>query len=308
MAGREKENPNMIDSSSSYYLHPSDHTGMIISPVKLNGENYEEWSCSMRNAFWARRKQSFLNGKIEKPAEDAPKIEDWWSVNSMLDELKLRFSIGNGPRVLQLRSDLVKCRQDGQTVGAYFGRLKILWDELSNYVQPPVCSCGNCACNLSTQWEKKREEECVHQFLIGLDDTIYGTVHSNIIAQDPLPSQSRAYALVVQEERHQTITRICDVRVEAVSFGVQAPKAQQGVAASFLNNANGEKSVCKHCGKTSHEISSCFKIIGYPEWWTANRGKGNSGRRGQTNNFVGHSKSHAAVTNAALMPAGGGGN
>ncbi|KAH9753937.1 hypothetical protein KPL71_015258 [Citrus sinensis] len=227
----------------------------------------------MRNAFRARRKQSFLNGKIEKPAEDAPEIEDWWSVNSMLelwDELKLRFSIGNGPRVLQLRSDLAKCRQDGQTVATYFGRLKILWDKLSNYVQPPVCSCGNCTY--------------------------------------PLPSQSRAYALVVQEERHQTITRTCDVRVEAVSFAVQAPKAQQGAAASFSNNANGEKSVCKHCGQTGHEISSCFKIIGYLEWWIANRGKGNISGRGQTNNSAGRSKSHAAVANAALMHAGGGGN
>ncbi|KAH9648171.1 hypothetical protein KPL70_025486 [Citrus sinensis] len=191
----------------------------------------------MRNAFRARRKQSFLNGKIEKLAEEAPEIEDWWN---------------------------------GQIVTTYFGRLKILWDELSNYVQPPVCSCGNCTY--------------------------------------PLPSQSRAYALVVQEERHQTITRTRDVRVEAVSFAVQAPKAQQGAAASFLKNENGEKSVCKHCGKTGHEISSCFKIIGYPEWWTANRGKGNTGGRGQTNNSAGHSKSHAAVANAALMPTGGGGN
>ncbi|KAH9718015.1 retrovirus-related pol polyprotein from transposon RE1 [Citrus sinensis] len=188
----------------------------------------------MCNAFRARRKQSFLNGKIEKPAEDALEIED------------------------------------GQIVAAYFGRLKILWDELSNYVQPLVCSCSN--------WTY------------------------------PLLSQSRAYALVVQEERHQTITRTRDVRVEAVSFAIQAPKAQQGAAASFSNNANGEKSVRKHCGKTGHEISSCFKIIGYLEWWTANHGKGNLGGRGQTNNSTGRSKSHAVVANAALMPASGGGN
>ncbi|KAH9685450.1 retrovirus-related pol polyprotein from transposon RE1 [Citrus sinensis] len=193
----------------------------------------------MRNAFRARRKQSFLNGKIEKPAEDVPEIEDWWN---------------------------------GQTVAAYFGRLKILWDELSN----------------------------MFNLLSGLAAT------AHVIY--PLPLQSRAYALVVQDERHQTITRTRDVRVEAVSFAVQAPKAQQGAAASFSNNVNGEKSVCKHCGKTSHEISSCFKIIGYPEWWTANHGKGNTGGRGQTNNSVGRSKSHAIVANAALIPAGGGGN
>ncbi|KDO44212.1 hypothetical protein CISIN_1g041392mg, partial [Citrus sinensis] len=70
------ENRNVIDSSSLYYLHPSDHTCMIISSVKLNGENYEEWSLSMRNALRAKRKQSFLDGKIKKLVEDAYEIED----------------------------------------------------------------------------------------------------------------------------------------------------------------------------------------------------------------------------------------
>jgi hypothetical protein len=44
---------------------------------------------------------------------------------------------------------------------------------------------------------KERQDERVHQFLMGLDDDLYGMLRSSIIAQDPLPSLNRVYALVV---------------------------------------------------------------------------------------------------------------
>lgn len=72
-------------------------------------------------------------------------LEDWWMVNSMLvawifntieppirstvmykenvkdlwEDLLQRFSIGNGPRVHQLKSDVAACKQRGQYVVAY---------------------------------------------------------------------------------------------------------------------------------------------------------------------------------------------
>ena len=55
--------------------------------------------------------------------------------------------------------------------------------------------------------EKRREEEEVHQFLMGLDDVNYGTVCSNILAADPLPLMNRVYSTLVQEERMKNITR-----------------------------------------------------------------------------------------------------
>ncbi|KAL0408333.1 UNVERIFIED_CONTAM: hypothetical protein Sradi_1767700 [Sesamum radiatum] len=70
--------------SSPYYLHPFDHPGMNICPVVYKGDNHEEWARSMRNAFWAKRKHEFLDGKFLKPTDDLEEIEDWWSVNSML--------------------------------------------------------------------------------------------------------------------------------------------------------------------------------------------------------------------------------
>ncbi|RVW86956.1 Retrovirus-related Pol polyprotein from transposon RE2 [Vitis vinifera] len=109
----------------------------------------------------------FVDGFIKQSDNDSPELEDWWTINSMLvswvfntieptlrstisymenvkevwEEIKQRFSIGNGPRVQQLKSDLVNCKQEGQ----------------------------------DTVLEKKREEERVHQFLMGLDEDGYGT-------------------------------------------------------------------------------------------------------------------------------------
>ncbi|KAG8644263.1 hypothetical protein MANES_11G111801v8 [Manihot esculenta] len=86
----------------------------------------------------------------------------------------------------QLRSDLAKCRQDGQSIVLYFGKLKILWDEINNYDQILVCAGAGYKCNLTIEMKRKREEERVHQFLIGLDEEGYGTMQSHILSTDPL--------------------------------------------------------------------------------------------------------------------------
>ncbi|RVW93947.1 hypothetical protein CK203_034086 [Vitis vinifera] len=71
--------------------------------------------------------------------------------------------------------DLVNCKQEGQGIVVYYGRLKSLWDELNNYDSIPICTCTGCKCNITTQLEKKQEEERVHQFLMGLYEDGYET-------------------------------------------------------------------------------------------------------------------------------------
>ncbi|XP_071918878.1 uncharacterized protein [Coffea arabica] len=182
-------------TSSPYALSPNDNPGNIITQVQLKGENYEEWAWAVRTALRAKKKYGFIDGTVEQPADDSSEIEDWWTVNSML--VSWRFSIGNGPRVQQLRSDLTNCKLEGQTIVNHYGQLKTIWDELNNYDKTPLCSCGGCKCNLTTELEKKREEERVHQFLMGLDEEHYGTVCANILSTKPLPNLNRVYAMVV---------------------------------------------------------------------------------------------------------------
>ncbi|GKE25492.1 retrovirus-related pol polyprotein from transposon TNT 1-94, partial [Tanacetum coccineum] len=157
--------------------------------VVLKGENFQEWERCMRNAFRAKQKLCFLDEIITKPDDKSLEIEDWWNVNSMLlawffnsiepnlrssisyfdtvkelwDDLRQRFSIGNGSRIQQILRDV------------------------SRMVK----------CNLAAELSKERDERQVHQFLMGLDDDLYGNICTNIIAQDPLPPLNRAYALVM---------------------------------------------------------------------------------------------------------------
>lgn len=57
-------------------------------------------------------------------------------------------------------------------------------DELENYTQLPVTINNSEILIIIT---KEREEEKIFQFIMGLNDAIFGTVRSNIIQEEPLP-------------------------------------------------------------------------------------------------------------------------
>ncbi|KAA8522564.1 hypothetical protein F0562_013075 [Nyssa sinensis] len=304
---------------SPYTLNANDNPGNIITQVQLKGENYDEWARAMRTALRAKKKYGFIDGTVKQPADDSLELEDWWTVNSMpvswifntieptlhstisymenvkdlWEDIRQRFSIGNGPRVQQLRPDLANCKQDGQAIITYYGRLKTLWDELNNYDQIPVCTCTGCRCNLTVELERKREEERVHQFLMGLDEEVYGTVRSNILSTEPLPNLNRVYAMVVQQERVQTMTRTRQERGSPMSFAVQAGG----------RNSGGDKDktvVCCNCDREGHDADSCFQLIGYPEWWgnrsratTTGRDSGRKRGTGGGRNKVGIAQANA---------------
>jgi len=98
------------------------------------------------------------------------------------NDIKERISITNGPRIQQLKSDLADCKQKGKTIVDYYGKLKQIWEELDNFDQLPMCKCRKSECRLEAALEEKCEDENVHSFLVGLDETMYGTVRSNILA------------------------------------------------------------------------------------------------------------------------------
>jgi len=242
------ERGGMKKIHSPYDLHASDNPGSIITQVQLRGENYDEWARAVRVSLRARRKWGFVDGTHEKPGDDEPEFEDWWTVQSMIvswilntieptlrstvayvedaqtlwKEIEERFSVANGPRIQQLKAELANCKQDGMTMVNYYGKLKTLWDELGNYEQIPVCTCNGCTCGIKYKLEKRREEEKVHQFLMGLDEGTYGTMRSNILATDPLLPLNRVYSMAIQEERMKNITRSKEEKGMVVGFLAQA--------------------------------------------------------------------------------------
>ncbi|XP_068477195.1 uncharacterized protein [Phaseolus vulgaris] len=167
-------------------------------------------------------------------------------------------------------------------VATYFGKLKVLWDELANSDKIPSCTCGGCKCGIGAQLEKRREEEKVHQLLMGLDDASYGTVRSNILASDPLPSLNRVYAMLVQEERLRMMAKSTEERGLVVGLAMHANYKEKG-----RGDMVEKLMTCSHCGKNGHDMKGCFQLIGYPEWWgdkPKSEGKWNGrGRQGMRN-------------------------
>jgi len=175
-------------------------------------------------------------------------------------DLKERFSVINGPRIQQLKAKLADCKQHVMTMVNYYGKLKTLWDELEMY--EPVLTYKGCKCNISKKLQLRGEDGHVHQFLMGLDDTLYETARSNLLATDPLPSLNRVYSIMVQEERVRSVACVVDERREVVTLVAQTPARGQGHIDGKDTNV-----VCSHCNRTGHDSSNYFLVIRYPDWW-----------------------------------------
>ena len=282
---------------SPYHLNSIDNTGQVLTPILLNGTNYERWSKLMMNSLRTKRKVGFLNGSLKRPDGEGDDAERWDMVNSMIigwiyssvepklrssislvedvsemwASLKNRFSVSDGTREHQLHADLNGCKQDGQTVEEYYGRLKILWDDIADIDKGFTCCCGNSSCCSMKKYKKKQDGLHIHQFLMGLDNQRFGTTRSNLLSRLHDLNLESVYSQIIQEERHIQATREPQEKGGAVGFSASA-------AGAFKS----QSSTCSHCGKTGHEKSQCYKIVGYPEWWnepsSSTAGRGNSGR------------------------------
>ncbi|XP_013614590.1 PREDICTED: uncharacterized protein LOC106320776 [Brassica oleracea var. oleracea] len=289
---------------SPYHLHPSYNPGVLITSVLLTHENYKEWSTELRNSLQAKQKLGFIDGTISKPSEDSPDLARWLAVNSMIvgwihtsidskvrstvahvpdahklwESLKLRFSVKNGTRVHQLQDAIANCKQDGQSVLEYYGRLTKLWEELQNL--KTICT---CTCAAAADIEKDKEDACVHKFLFGLDDSRFMSIRSRITDEDPLPDLNLVYSRVIREEQNMITTRSTEQRTDALGF---SDKNETSKDLSFsVNNSTPSRSrsparTCTHCGRTGHYISEWFLVHGFPEWYLERQNNSTSGTRG----------------------------
>ncbi|GJT43032.1 retrovirus-related pol polyprotein from transposon TNT 1-94 [Tanacetum coccineum] len=137
------------------------------------------------------RAQEALTNEVNQMKKAIVSFELLAYMFNSLEDIKERFSVTNGPRIQQLKSELAGCRQEGLSIVSYYGKLKVIWDELINYEQFPLCKCGKCVCDIAGKLEKKREEERVHQFFMGLEDKTYGQTRSNLLVMDPLPTLNK---------------------------------------------------------------------------------------------------------------------
>ena len=148
-------------------------------------------------------------------------------------------------------------------MSAYFISLKSMLDEYDVLNLVPTCSCGVvCTCEaLLKVKDKKINTEYVIRFLKGLNEQ-YSGVRSQLMLMPPLPSLSKVFSLVIQQERQfNSIFGAANPGVIAsVTQGIgrsQAPRSGSG------GKLKGPKKLCSHCGKSGHTIDTCYRKHGF---------------------------------------------
>ncbi|KAG7568082.1 Reverse transcriptase RNA-dependent DNA polymerase [Arabidopsis thaliana x Arabidopsis arenosa] len=132
----------------------------------------------------------------------------------------------------------------GQDVAEYFGKIKVMWDDLDDYEPFIDCCCSSPTCPQRIKQQTRRDLEHIHQFLMGLDASRFGTTRTNILSRlnrDTDMTLDQVYSEVVAEERHLLIARSKEERIEAVCFAV---KAGVNAIASVTRLSQGP---CTHC-------------------------------------------------------------
>ncbi|KAK3019514.1 hypothetical protein RJ639_003186 [Escallonia herrerae] len=291
-----------IDTKSPFYLHPSDHPGLIFvtQPLSENGENYFTWRRNMLTALQSKNKAGFVDGLIAKPDVHSRDFQSWiqcnavvksWIVNSLSRELQTsaahadtaseiwcdfdeRFTQGIALRVYDLKRSIALLQQEKSAISTYYGKLKGVWNELHNLRPIPVCTCG-----AGKKMQEMREEEKVFDFLMGLDDT-YKTVRSQILSIDPLPGLGRAYAVAAQEEKQQVVAAVRVPTIEATTLLAKAPHMRHGGDQKIDRRGenSGERRPgglhCTQCNRSNHSRENCYEIIGYPPGWRRPKPRG----------------------------------
>ncbi|ESQ34249.1 hypothetical protein EUTSA_v10009346mg, partial [Eutrema salsugineum] len=241
---------------SPYYLHLSDNTGQVLTPILLNGSNYERWAKLMLNSLRTKRKIGFVDGTLKRPSDNSDEAEKWDMVNSMIigwiysgiesklcpsislvdsakamwNSLQRRFSVSDDTRLHQLHGDIAACKQNGDSVEVYFGRIKVLWDDLADLNKGFQCCCKSFDCSSMVAYEKNQEKMRVHQFLMGLDTSRFGTARSNLLSRQLDLNLDSVYSQIIQEERHLSVMRSNEERIPVVGLSAATVNPQASAA------------------------------------------------------------------------------
>lgn len=187
----------------------------------------------------------------------------------------------------------------------YFGRLAKIWEEHDMYKPLP-----DCTCNAAADYEKEREEENVHQFIMGLDESRFGGVCQGIIATDSSIDLREAYEKVVREEQRLNYAKDREAQSNAVGF---VAKKESSESANSRQNRRGVPQRADY-GRRGHEKVNCWQMFGFPNWWeetppTRNDNRGGRGSGSSTssdrniNNGARANNAHAMSSNSSAIPA-----
>ncbi|XP_048489903.1 uncharacterized protein LOC125491870 [Beta vulgaris subsp. vulgaris] len=217
--------------------------GHLAATKRILRSGYNDWKRSVIIGLLAKNKLGFIDGSITKPSADSSLIKAWSRCNSTLISwlihvldvtiarsilhfdsareiwlnLKERFGQTSGTQVYSIQQQIAKLEQGNLSLSAFYTQLKMLWDEVDAHTPLPMCTCNNCTCDVTRKMLNVQEEQRLTLFLMKLKED-FKQVRGTILMQQPLPHISRAYRLLMQEEKHKEVYDVVHSSSDTMAF------------------------------------------------------------------------------------------
>ncbi|XP_075640469.1 uncharacterized protein LOC142612235 [Castanea sativa] len=242
------------------FLHHAENPSTVLVTQPLTGgENYSAWARAVRKALLTKNKLGFID--VSPKLQSSIIYED--TALEIWNDLRNRFAQTNGPRVFNLQKEISELHQGEVTITDFFTQLKALWDQLQNLSPFPSCTCGKCVCNINKRLNDVQARELVMKFLMGVNET-FSQVRTQVLLMDPIPSLSKVYSLMIQEETQKAVTNPSTVKVDSTTLVAKIPNLGNNLVGNSAGTKGKEKPICTHCGKTDHTADKCYRLHGFP--------------------------------------------
>ncbi|KAE8731219.1 Detected protein of unknown function [Hibiscus syriacus] len=275
------------DDTSGITLNTVSFQNISITSHKLNGNNFLQWSQSVKLFIRGRGKFGYLSSTTTKPAEKDEESERWEAENSMIMSWLINSmdpSVGRTYLFLPTAHDIwnvvnetysdlgnagqwFELKQGEKNVTQYYTDLKTLWQEVDMFNDYEwSCAKGRAL------FQKMVEKERVFEFLVGLNKEL-DEVRGRILGHEPLPSTREVFSEVRREESRRT-----------VMLGGHSPNPTESFALFSgqpprRNDCRNDRDrpICEHCNKSGHTKAKCWKLHGKPaENFSANQNSRNA--------------------------------
>lgn len=244
----------------------------------------------MSLALSAKNKLGFVTGKFKVPSESSSYFAHWqrcndmiitWLLNSIVpeirsslvyitlasdvwDDINMRFSQSNGPRIFELKKALSSLAQENLTISGYYTKFKMLWDDLLQASSIPKCVCV-CLCKAKKQQEQADEVMKVTQFLMGLNE-IYTNIRGQLLMMNPIPPLTTVLSLLQQEERQRNYVSLSNTAVESAALMSKTRFPRSDFKKTDVKRPDNRRFnlECTYCHGKNNTKDRCFHLIGFP--------------------------------------------
>ncbi|KAK5784137.1 hypothetical protein PVK06_038657 [Gossypium arboreum] len=277
-------NPENFSSSDA----PSDSSGLTITYHRLNGNNFLEWSQSVKIFLLGRERLDYVTGEIKKPAVTDAGFAKWmrdngqvmtWLLHSMTPSISRNFllyttaaeiwsavretysSTDNIAELYHVEDQAATLKQGTMPVTLYYNTLTALWQQLDLYAHYDWVDPRDAA--LYQQIVTQRR---LFQFLQGLNKNL-DEVRGRVLAISPLPSLREAFSMVKKEESRRCVMLSDEPSStserSALLTHQSSPSSKRG------------RPWCDHCKKPGHSKEKCWKLHGKPQDWKSKHSQDN---------------------------------